>query len=79
MRVIHDELEATLPPSAFHSPQIPGHLQHNQGPVSIGSREIRRILMAHLEFERSIGWRTVHTLWNDYGIRHFVEWAPATS
>jgi acyl transferase domain-containing protein len=37
--------------------------------------EIRHILMAHLE--STVHWRNnVQTLWNDYGIRLFVEVGP---
>ena len=37
--------------------------------------EIKRILMSHLE--STVHWmNNVQTLWNDYGIRHFVEVGP---
>jgi len=78
MRVIHDELEAYVASIPFHSPRIPVISNTTRAPYPSDPDEIRRILMAHLE--SNVHWmENVRTLWNDYGIRHFVEVGPATS
>jgi acyl transferase domain-containing protein len=75
MRVIHDELEAYIASIPFHSPQIPVISNTTMAPYPSDPRDIRRILMAHLE--SNVHWMdNVQTLWNDYGIRHFVEVGP---
>jgi len=75
MRVIHDELEAYIASIPFHSPQIPVISNTTRAPYPSDPGEIRRILMAHLE--SNVHWMdNVQTLWNDYGIRHFVEVGP---
>jgi malonyl CoA-acyl carrier protein transacylase len=75
MRVIHDELEAFVADIPFHAPQIPVISNTTQMPYPPDPAEIRRILMAHLE--SPVHWMgNVQTLWNDYGIRHFVEVGP---
>src|ERR1039458_2355928 len=75
MRVIHDELEAFVASIPFHSPQIPVISNTTLAPYPSDPAEIRRILMAHLE--SPVHWmNNVQTLWNDYGIRHFVEVGP---
>jgi malonyl CoA-acyl carrier protein transacylase len=75
MRVIHDELEAFVASIPFHSPQIPVISNTTMAPYPSDPGEIRRILMAHLE--SPVHWmNNVQTLWNDYGIRHFVEVGP---
>ena len=75
MRVIHDELEAYVASIPFHSPQIPVISNTTRAPYPSDPGEIRRILMAHLE--SNVHWMdNVQTLWNDYGIRHFVEVGP---
>jgi len=78
MRVIHDELEAYVASIPFHAPQIPVISNTTMAPYPSDPGEIRRILMAHLE--SPVHWmNNVQTLWNDYGVRLFVRWAPATS
>ena len=75
MRVIHDELEAYVASIPFHSPQIPVISNTTMAPYPSDPGEIRRILMAHLE--STVHWmNNVQTLWNDYGIRLFVEVGP---
>ncbi len=75
MRLIHDELEAYVASIPFHSPQIPVISNTTMAPYPSDPGEIRRILMAHLE--STVHWmNNVQTLWNDYGIRLFVEVGP---
>ncbi len=75
MRVIHDELEAYIASIPFHSPKIPVISNTTMAPYPSDPDEIRRILMAHLE--STVHWmNNVQTLWNDYGIRLFVEVGP---
>ena len=75
MRVIHDELEAFIAPIPFHPPQIPVISNTTMAPYPSDPGEIRRILMAHLE--SPVHWMSnVQTLWNDYGVRLFVEVGP---
>ena len=75
MRVIHDELEAYIASIPFHSPQIPVISNTTMAPYPSDPGEIRRILMAHLE--STVHWmNNVQTLWNDYGVRLFVEVGP---
>ena len=75
MRVIHDELEAYVASIPFHSPQIPVISNTTMAPYPSDPDEIRRILMAHLE--SPVHWmNNVQTLWNDYGVRLFVEVGP---
>jgi malonyl CoA-acyl carrier protein transacylase len=75
MSVIHDELEAFIAPIPFHSPQIPVISNTTMAPYPSDPEEIRRILMAHLE--SPVHWmNNVQTLWNDFGVRLFVEIGP---
>ena len=75
MKVIHDELEAYIASIPFHSPQIPVISNTTMAPYPSDPDEIRRILMAHLE--STVHWmNNVQTLWNDYGVRLFVEVGP---
>ena len=75
MRVIHDELEAYIASIPFHSPQIPVISNTTMALYPSAPDEIRRILMAHLE--STVHWmNNVQTLWNDYGVRFFVEVGP---
>lgn len=75
MRVIHDELAAYIASIPFHSPQIPVISNTTMAPYPSDPDEIRRILMAHLE--STVHWmNNVRTLWNDYGVRLFVEVGP---
>jgi malonyl CoA-acyl carrier protein transacylase len=75
MRIIHDELEAYIAPIPFHSPQIRVISNTTRAPYPSDPGEIRRILMAHLE--SPVHWmNNVQTLWNDCGVRLFVEVGP---
>ena len=75
MRVIHDELEAYVASIPFYSPQIPVISNTTMAPYPSDPAEIRRILMSHLE--SPVHWmNNAQTLWNDYGIRLFVEVGP---
>ena len=75
MKVIHDELEAFVASIPFHPPQIPVISNTTMAPYPSDPGEIRRILMAHLE--SPVHWMdNVQTLWNDYGVRLFVEVGP---
>ena len=75
MRVIHDELEAYIASIPFNSPKIPVISNTTMQPYPSDPGQIRQILMAHLE--STVHWKNnVQTLWDDYGIRHFVEIGP---
>jgi malonyl CoA-acyl carrier protein transacylase len=75
MRVIHDELKEYIASIPFHSPQIPVISNTTMAPYPSDPGEIRRILMAHLE--STVHWmNNVQTLWNDFGVRQFVEVGP---
>ena len=75
MRAIHDELEAFVASIPFHPPQIPVLSNTTMAPYPSDTGEIRRILMAHLE--STVHWmNNVQTLWNDHGVRLFVEVGP---
>ncbi len=75
MRIIHGELEAYVASIPFHPPKIPVISNTTMAPYPTDSGEIRRILMSHLE--SPVQWRSnVQTLWDDYGIRLFVEVGP---
>jgi malonyl CoA-acyl carrier protein transacylase len=75
MRGIHDELDAFVATIPFNSPQIPVISNTTMAPYPSDPNEIRRILMAHLE--STVHWmNNVQTLWNDNGVRLFVEVGP---
>ncbi len=75
MQVIHDELEAYVASIPFHSPRIPVISNTTMAPYPSDPVAIRRILMAHLE--SPVHWmQNVQTLWQDYGVRLFVEVGP---
>ncbi len=75
MKVIHDELEAFVASMTFHSPQIPVLSNTTMAAYPSDPAEIKRILMAHLE--SPVHWmHNVQTLWNDFGVRLFVEVGP---
>jgi acyl transferase domain-containing protein/NAD(P)H-dependent flavin oxidoreductase YrpB (nitropropane dioxygenase family)/NAD(P)-dependent dehydrogenase (short-subunit alcohol dehydrogenase family)/acyl carrier protein len=75
MRIIHDELEAFIATIPLHPPEIPVLSNTTMTPYPSDPGEIRRILMAHLE--SPVHWmENARTLWNDYGIRLFVEVGP---
>jgi malonyl CoA-acyl carrier protein transacylase len=75
MKVIHDELSAFIASIPFHSPQIPVISNTTMEPYPSDPDDIRRILMAHLE--STVHWmNNVQTLWDEYGVRLFVEVGP---
>jgi malonyl CoA-acyl carrier protein transacylase len=75
MRVIHDELDAFVATIPFHPPRIPVLSNTTKALYPSDPVEIRRILMAHLE--STVHWQdNVQTLWNDHGVRLFVEVGP---
>ena len=75
MKVIHDELADYIASIPFHPPQIPVVSNTTMAPYPSDPDGIRRILMAHLE--SPVQWMgNVQTLWNDYGVRLFVEVGP---
>ena len=75
MKIIHDELESFIATIPFHSPRIPVISNKTKEPYPLDPEEIRRILMAHLE--STVHWmHNVQTLWNNHGVRLFVEVGP---
>ena len=75
MRVIHDELEAFVASIPFHPPQVPVLSNTTMAAYPSDPDEIKRILMAHLA--STVHWmNNVQTLWNDHGVRLFVEVGP---
>jgi malonyl CoA-acyl carrier protein transacylase len=75
MECIHDELEEFIAGIEFHPPQIPVISNTTMQEFPAGSNEIKSIVMAHLE--SPVHWmQNARTLWNDYGIRLFVEVGP---
>lgn len=75
MECIHDELEEFLESVEFHSPKIPVISNTTMRPFPDDTAEIKRIVMAHLE--SPVHWmQNVQTLWDDYGVRLFVEVGP---
>ena len=65
----------TLPPFHFIPRRFPSSPTRPWRPIHQIPDEIRRILMAHLE--SPVHWmNNVQTLWNDYGVRLFVEVGP---
>jgi len=78
MRVIHDELEAYVAAIPFSSPQIPVISNTTRAPYPEDPAAIRRILMSHLE--SPVHWQdNVETLWQDYGVRLFLEVGPGAA
>ena len=75
MGAIHDELEAFVATIQIHPPQVPVLSNTTMALYPSDPAEIRRILMAHLE--STVHWLdNVQTLWNDHGVRLFVEVGP---
>ncbi|WP_051328312.1 type I polyketide synthase [Desulfatirhabdium butyrativorans] len=75
MKCIHDELATFMADIPFHAPRIPVVSNTTMEPFPGDPCEIRRIVMAHLE--SPVHWMAnVRTLWNDFGIRLFVEVGP---
>jgi len=75
MRVIHNELQAFVDAIPFHPPQIPVISNTTMAAYPSDPAEIKRILMSHLE--SPVHWmNNVQSLWNDHGVRLFVEVGP---
>ncbi len=75
MACIHDELQAFVDTIEFHPPRIPVISNTTMQPYPLDSDEIKRIIMAHLE--SPVHWQqNVQTLWDDFGVRLFVEVGP---
>ncbi|MBW1840675.1 MAG: SDR family NAD(P)-dependent oxidoreductase, partial [Deltaproteobacteria bacterium] len=75
MKVIHDEMAEFVSGIPFHSPRIPVISNTTMTPYPDDPVRIREILMAHLE--SPVHWmQNVATLWDDFGIRQFVEIGP---
>ena len=75
MRVIHDELEEFIAPIPFQAPRIPVVSNTTRHPFPADPVEIKKIVMAHLE--SPVHWiSNVRTLWQDFGIRVFLEVGP---
>jgi malonyl CoA-acyl carrier protein transacylase len=75
MRVIRDELESFVASIPFHPPQIPVLSNTTMAAYPSDPDQIKRLLMDHLE--STVHWmNNIQTLWNDYGVRLFVEVGP---
>jgi acyl transferase domain-containing protein/NAD(P)H-dependent flavin oxidoreductase YrpB (nitropropane dioxygenase family)/NAD(P)-dependent dehydrogenase (short-subunit alcohol dehydrogenase family)/acyl carrier protein len=76
MKVIHDEMAAFVAGIPFHPARIPVLSNTTMKPYPEDPNQMRQILMAHLE--SPVHWmQNVRTLWEDFGIRAFVEIGPA--
>ncbi len=75
MACIHDELEDFIAGSQFHAPRIPVISNTTMRAFPDDAAEIKRIVMAHIE--SPVHWmENTRTLWQDYGVRIFVEVGP---
>ncbi|MDD2902573.1 MAG: SDR family oxidoreductase, partial [Syntrophales bacterium] len=75
MRVIHDDMLDFITPLPFHAPQIPVISNTTKEPFPDDPEAIKKIVMAHLE--SPVQWiSNVRTLWQDFGIRAFLEVGP---
>lgn len=75
MECIHDELDEFIQGVEFHAPKIPVISNTTKLPFPDDPKEIKRIVMAHLE--SPVHWmQNVRTLWNVHGVRVFVEVGP---
>jgi acyl transferase domain-containing protein/NAD(P)H-dependent flavin oxidoreductase YrpB (nitropropane dioxygenase family)/NAD(P)-dependent dehydrogenase (short-subunit alcohol dehydrogenase family)/acyl carrier protein len=75
MKIIREEMQAFVDTITFHSPQIPVISNTTKQPFPDDPAEIKRTVMAHLE--SPVHWlQNVQTLWNDFGVRMFVEVGP---
>ncbi|MDY0222618.1 MAG: SDR family NAD(P)-dependent oxidoreductase [Desulfobacterium sp.] len=75
MEVIHDELAGFIAEIPFYSPRIPVISNTTRMPYPSNPDGIKKILMAHLE--STVHWMdNVRTLWNNHGVRLFVEVGP---
>ncbi|RJR47005.1 MAG: acyltransferase domain-containing protein, partial [Deltaproteobacteria bacterium] len=75
MRIIHDEMLEFITPLPFHAPQIPVISNTTKEPFPGDPEAIKKIVMAHLE--SPVQWiSNVRTLWQDFGVRLFLEVGP---
>lgn len=75
MKVIREEMADFVSGISFHNPRIPVISNTTMKPYPDDPERIREILMAHLE--SPVHWmQNVRTLWDDFGIRQFVEIGP---
>ena len=75
MKVIHEEMAAFVAGVTFHPPNIPVISNTTMKPYPDDPDRIREILMSHLE--TPVHWmQNVTTLWEDFGVRTFVEIGP---
>ncbi|MGC8604114.1 MAG: acyltransferase domain-containing protein, partial [Desulfomonilaceae bacterium] len=75
MRCIHDELKDFIDGIEFHPPKMAVISNTTMKIFPDDTEEIKRIVMAHLE--SPVHWlQNVQTLWNDFGVRLFVEVGP---
>ncbi len=75
MKPICDEIAEFINTLEIHPPQIPVISNTTQKPYPDDPKDIRKIIMAHLE--NPVHWRqNVQTLWDDFGVRTFVEVGP---
>lgn len=75
MKVIREEMQAFVDTITFQAPRIPVISNTTEHPYPDDPEEIKRILMAHLE--SPVHWlQNVKTLWQDFGVRLFVEVGP---
>jgi acyl transferase domain-containing protein/NAD(P)H-dependent flavin oxidoreductase YrpB (nitropropane dioxygenase family)/NAD(P)-dependent dehydrogenase (short-subunit alcohol dehydrogenase family)/acyl carrier protein len=78
MKCVHDELEAFISQIEFHPPRIPVISNTTCKHFPANPREIKRIVMAHLE--TPVHWmHNVQTLRGDCGIGLFVEIGPGNT
>jgi len=75
MKVIHEEMAAFVSGITFHNPRIPVVSNTTMKPYPDDPNWMREILMAHLE--SPVHWmQNVQSLWDDFGVRHFIEFGP---
>ncbi len=75
MKVIHEEMEGFVSGISFHPPKIPVVSNTTMEPYPDDPVRMRKILMAHLE--SPVHWmQNVKTLWDDFGIRLFLQIGP---
>jgi acyl transferase domain-containing protein/NAD(P)H-dependent flavin oxidoreductase YrpB (nitropropane dioxygenase family)/NAD(P)-dependent dehydrogenase (short-subunit alcohol dehydrogenase family)/acyl carrier protein len=75
MKVIREEMSAFVSGISFDRPRIPVLSNTTMEPYPENPDRIREILMAHLE--SPVHWmQNARTLWDDFGVRYFVEIGP---
>jgi acyl transferase domain-containing protein/NAD(P)H-dependent flavin oxidoreductase YrpB (nitropropane dioxygenase family)/NAD(P)-dependent dehydrogenase (short-subunit alcohol dehydrogenase family)/acyl carrier protein/3-hydroxymyristoyl/3-hydroxydecanoyl-(acyl carrier protein) dehydratase len=75
MKPVCDEICEFIKGVEMHPPQIPVISNTTQKPYPDDPEEIKKIILAHLE--NPVHWmQNVQTLWDDFGIRTFVEVGP---